>query len=336
MRSLIVSDRGPVSVDRLHPQESPCRELLPQEVRIRVSACAMCRTDLQIASGDIATHKDPIVPGHQIVGRIVEVGSAVPTERVGQRVGVAWLAYACGECRFCCEARENLCLAAQFTGWDVDGGYADHAIADARFTFDLAAFGDRSDDSIAPLLCAGVIGYRSLRIAGIDSVHNGSYLGLYGYGASARQVLQIARHWGIDVHVAARTEADRAQALNDGANSAGLYSDPPPVPLHSAITFAPVWSVVDDAVRAVDRGGVVAINAIHLDEKPGFTYENLWWEKSLRSVANVTSRDIRDYLALAAELDLRAPYELLPLGEANEGLRRMEAGDVTGSFVLIP
>jgi propanol-preferring alcohol dehydrogenase len=296
----------------------------------------MCRTDLQIASGDLQSHKLPLIPGHQVVGRIRAVGSDVNRARIGTRVGLAWIANACGHCRFCLEGRENLCYDARFTGWDVDGGYAQQAVAESRSAFDLSALDGRSSESIAPLMCAGVIGYRALHIAGIGPASAGARLGLYGYGASARQVLQMARHWGVEVYVASRTQREAQSALAAGAVWAGAYTDRPPVPLNAAVTFAPVGSVVDEAVKSLDRGGVVAVNAIHLDELPAMNYDDLWWERSIRSVANVTSRDVQEFIALVAEIDLQTDYELLDLDEANDGLRRIESGDVRGSFVLTP
>ena len=336
MIAMQLQEPGPITTDRLHLSEIDEKTPGPDQVLIDVLACAMCRTDLQITTGDVPPHRMPLIPGHQVIGEITEVGANVDPARIGSRVGLAWIAYACGHCRFCLEGRENLCRSAAFTGWDVDGGYGQQVIAQSRFAFDLAPLAHRSSESIAPLMCAGVIGYRALRIAGLSSASSGSSLGLYGYGASARQVLQMARHWGINVYVATRSEDEMASALDAGALWAGNYDQRPPVALDAAITFAPVGSVVEQAVKSLDRGGVVAINAIHLDELPAMNYDDLWWERSIRSVANVTSQDVSEFIDLVAEIDLQTDYEVLDLAAANTGLDRMAAGDVRGSFVLLP
>lgn len=302
-------------------------------VLIDVGAAAVCRTDLQLVTGDLPAHRLPVVPGHQVVGRVASGPD------VGDRVGLVWLASACGDCAFCRRGEENLCLHAQFTGWDVDGGWAEQVRADPRYVFpipdDLA---DRSDAEVAPLLCAGVIGYRSLRIAGITGPAAGDTvrLGLYGFGASASQAIQVATHWGVRCSVVTRSPAEVARALELGAEWAGTYDDAVPHDLDAAITFAPSGDVVLQALRSVRRGGIVAINAIHLDRVPQFDYDDLWWERSLRSVANVTRADVREFLALVGPADIRTSIEQLPLEQAAPALERLAAGDVTGSFVLIP
>lgn len=335
MQSWKVLAPGSVSQDRLVMTEVAEPLPLAGELVIEVAACAMCRTDLQIVEGDLPAHQLPVTPGHQVVGTVVAVGSSVDQTRVGQRVGLAWIASACERCRFCLEGRENLCPEAKFTGWDVDGGYAGQVVAKAEFAFDLSVLGDRSSVSIAPMMCAGVIGYRALRIAGVGPGDAGRRVGLYGFGASARQVLQMLRFWGIDTYVASRTRTEADQAMELGALWAGLYDERPPVPLDAAITFAPAGSVVIAALRSLDRGGVVAINAIHLDEVPSFAYDDLWLERSLRSVANVTRRDVVEFIDLVAQADLHTEFERLSFAEANDGLRRMKAGELRGSFVLV-
>lgn len=307
----------------------------PGQVLIEVGACAVCRTDLQLVAGELAARRLPVVPGHQVVGRIVAAGEGVDGARVGTRVGVGWLAGSCGQCRFCASGRENLCLEARLTGWDVDGGYATHTLAAAEHAHELPP-GSASDDAVAPLLCGGAIGYRSLRVAGIGPEQAGAALGLYGFGASATLALQVARHWGVDTYVVTRTERERERAERLGATWTGSYDDRPPVPLQAAITFAPAGSVVLAALDALDRGGVVAINAIHLDGIPAFDYDRLWWERSLRSVANVTRADISEFLQLALDARITTEYEVLPLADASTALRRLLAGDVSGAFVLQP
>jgi propanol-preferring alcohol dehydrogenase len=302
------------------------------EVLIEVHACAVCRTDLQLAEGDLPARRLPVVPGHQVVGTVSRLGPGVTDPAIGDRVGVAWIAATCGTCRFCTSGRENLCEVARFTGWDRDGGYATHVTARADFVHRLP---DGFDDlDAAPLLCGGVIGYRSLKVAGLGPERSGARLGLYGFGASATCVIQVAVHWGLEVHVCTRSEREREAARQLGATWAGGYDESPPVPLDAAITFAPSGDVVAAALKALDRGGVVAVNAIHLDRLPEMAYDDLWWERSIRSVANVTRADVREFLALAAAIPVRTRTEVLPLDQADTALRRLAAGDVSGSFVL--
>jgi propanol-preferring alcohol dehydrogenase len=298
---------------------------------LRVSACGVCRTDLQIAEGDVPARRLPIVPGHQVVGVVEAVAAGVEGWQVGDRAGVAWLAGACGHCEFCLTGRENLCPDAVFTGWDRDGGFAERMTARADFALRLPeAF---SDVNAAPLLCGGVIGYRALKVAGIRP---GGRLGLYGFGASASLAIQVAVHWDCEVYVCTRSEPERRRALDLGATWAGGYNDVPPVPLDSAVTFAPAGDVAVAALRALDRGGIVAINAIHLDRIPEFSYDLLWLERSLRSVANFTRQDAREFLALAAEIPIRTAPQPLPLADAGDAFVRLKGGQVEGAFVLLP
>ncbi len=249
--------------------------------------------------------------------------------RVGDRAGVAWLAGTDGTCRHCAAQRENLCDAAQFTGWDRDGGYATHAVARADFA--LRVPDGFTDLDAAPLLCGGVIGYRSLKVSG---VRPGGRLGLYGFGASATLAIQVARHWGCRVFVSTRSRPERERALALGAEWTGGYDETPPEPLDAAISFAPAGSVVVAALRSLDRGGTLAINAIHLDRIPELRYADLWWERSLRSVANFTRDDAREFLELAARIPIRAEREVLALADANVALERLARGDVRGAAVL--
>jgi alcohol dehydrogenase, propanol-preferring len=321
------TDAGP-----LVASDVPLPRPAPGEVLVAVHACAVCRTDLQLAEGDLPARHLPVVPGHQVVGTIVAAGDDVAEPTIGDRVGVAWIAGTCGCCRFCISGRENLCESARFTGWDRDGGFATHMTARADFVHRLPdGFGDLE---AAPLLCGGVIGYRSLRVAGMGPDRAGARLGLYGFGASATCVIQVAVHWGLEVHVCTRSEREQQAARELGATWAGGYDESPPVPLDAAITFAPSGDVVAAALKALDRGGVVAVNAIHLDRLPEMPYDDLWWERSLRSVANVTRDDVREFLELAAAIPVRTRIEVLPLDRVGTALRRLAAGDVAGSFVL--
>jgi propanol-preferring alcohol dehydrogenase len=331
MRAALLERPGPIDaspgplriVDRPDPVPGP------DEIVVRVTACGVCRTDLQIVEGDIGARRLPIVPGHQPVGRVVAVGGAVEGWAVGDRAGVGWLAGTCGRCAHCVAGRENLCTEATFTGWDRDGGFADAIAIRASAALRLPA--GFADIDSAPLLCGGVIGYRSLRVSGIAP---GGRLGLYGFGASALIAIQVARHWGCEVHVATRADRERARALALGAASVGGYDDPPPHPLDAAITFAPSGDVVVAALRAVDRGGTVAINAIHLDRIPAFDYDLLWWERTLRSVANSTRRDAVELLELAATIPIRTTVTRFPLDEAGVALATLKAGRVDGAAVL--
>jgi propanol-preferring alcohol dehydrogenase len=319
----------PAAARPLDMTERPDREPGPGEVAIAVSACAVCRTDLQICEGDLAPKHFPIVPGHQLVGRVESTGQGVTHVKPGDRVGVAWLASTDGDCAYCRAARENLCSRAEFTGWDRDGGFASRAVARADFVFTLPeAF---ADVDAAPLLCGGVIGYRSLKVSGIRP---GGTLGLYGFGASATLAIQVARHWGCRVLVCTRSPAERDRARELGAEWVGGYDETPPSPLEAAITFAPAGAVVARALKALDRGGTLAINAIHLDRLPEMPYADLWWERSIRSVANFTRQDARDFLELAATIPIRAEREVLPLAAANEALERLATGRVRGAAVL--
>lgn len=303
----------------------------PGEVLVEVAACALCRTDLQLCEGDLEAHRLPVVPGHQVVGRVVELGDGVAEPALGRRVGVTWLAGTCGRCRFCATGRENLCESATFTGWDRDGGLAERVVARADVVHPLPD--GPADVDLAPLLCGGVIGYRSLRVAGVAP---GSRLGLFGFGASASIMIQVARHRDCEVFVCTRSEREQEVARSLGATWAGGFDEPPPVPLDAAVTTAPVGEAVVLALAALDRGGVVAVNAIHLDRVPSFPYEHLWWERQVRSVANVTRADAREFLRLAAEIPVVTRHEDRPLDDVGEALVDLAAGRVDGSVVLVP
>jgi propanol-preferring alcohol dehydrogenase len=291
----------------------------PGQVRLRVHACGVCRTDLHLRDGEVEAGHLPLILGHQIVG----------TTDDGRRVGVPWLGWTDGECRFCRSDRENLCLHARFTGKDIDGGYAEYAVADERYVFDLPP--DMTDLEVAPLLCGGLIGHRALRLAG-----DGERLGLYGFGASAHIVCQVAVHEGRRVFAFTRAGDEDAQALarSLGAEWAGDAMHPGPEPLDAAIIFAPVGALVPAALRATDRGGVVVCAGIHMSDIPSFPYRELWEERVLRSVANLTRDDAREFLALAPRVPVRTTLEVHPLEQAETALQRLRAGDVQGAAVI--
>lgn len=325
----VLHQPGPIDRSPLKLQEIVLPPLDVDEVRIEVAACAVCRTDLQLCEGDLTPRTLPVVPGHQVVGTITAVGRSVERLGVGDRVGVAWIAGACGVCRFCRSGRENLCDAAAFTGWDRNGGFARSMTARADFTHLLPDGFDAV--ASAPLLCGGAIGLRSLRVSGIEP---GGKLGLYGFGASATCAIQIARHWSCEVYVCTRSADEQARALELGAVWAGSYDQRPPEPLDAAVTFAPAGSVVVAALQALDKGGVVAVNAIHLDRIPAFDYDDLWWERQIRSVSNVTRADVAELIDLAARLPIRTRTESFALDEVNQALLRLSDGRISGAAVL--
>ena len=299
------------------------------QVLVKVGACGLCRTDLHVIDGELRRPKVPLIPGHQVVGEVVAVGGAVDTIRAGDRVGVPWLGWTCGMCEFCTTGRENLCDKARFTGYDIDGGYAEYTVADSRFCFPIdRAF---SDIEAAPLLCAGLIGYRSLRMAG-----DGLRVGLYGFGASAHIVAQVAGFQGRRVFAITRPGdvASQQFALSLGATWAGSTDDPLPEELDAAIIFAPVGALVPLALGAVRKGGTVVCAGIHMSDIPAFSYDLLWGERTLRSVANLTRQDGTEFLALAHQIPVHAAVETLPLDQANVALSRLRSGDVQGALVL--
>lgn len=301
------------------------------EVLVRVAACAICRTDLHVADGELPDPKLPLVLGHEIVGTIVETGRGVEGLAEGERVGVPWLGWTCGVCAYCKSGRENLCDRARFTGYHRDGGFADYTVADPRYCFRLPAAYD--DLHAAPLLCAGLIGHRSLRATG-----DPARLGLYGFGAAAHLVAQVARFEGRRVFAFTREgdQAGQAFARKLGAEWAGGATEPPPEPLDAAIIYAPVGALVPIALRAVVKGGTVVCAGIHMSALPSFPYEILWGERSIRSVANLTRRDGEEFLRIAGAVPLEVAVEALPLADANRALDRLRDGQVQGAEVLIP
>ena len=300
------------------------------QVRLRVRACGVCRTDLHVLDGELPDLGRPVVPGHQIVGMVEATGEGVERPAAGERVGVPWLGWTCGACRFCLSGRENLCPEARFTGYHIDGGFAERAVADARYCFPIPE--GYPDLQAAPLLCAGLIGYRSLRLAG-----EAERLGLYGFGAAAHIVIQLARHKGRRVFAFTRAGDRESQAFarSLGAEWAGDALSPGPEPLDAAIIFAPAGELVPAALRAVERGGTVVCAGIHMSDIPSFPYRILWEERVVRSVANLTRSDGEEFLALAPRVPVRTEVETFPLAAANEALERLRSGRVRGAAVLV-
>jgi propanol-preferring alcohol dehydrogenase len=331
MEVMVLPAPGPVAGGPLRPEARPDPIPGPDEVRLQVEACAVCRTDLQITVGDLPAKVLPIVPGHQIVGRVVALGAGVSPGLLGRRLGVGWLASTCGECDLCRRGKENLCRRATFTGWDRDGGYATQVVVRADYAHPLADDGDPVQ--LAPLLCGGIIGYRALQTAELGP---GDRLGLFGFGASALLVAQLATHRGCELFVVTRDERGRQRAKDHGASWVGTAGELPPVPLQAAITFAPVGAVVVDALRSLDRGGICVVNAIHLDHIPQFAYDLLYWERRLVSVANYSRQDGADFLRLAQEIPVRTMVEKFSLDGANSALRRLQDDGLSGAAVLVP
>lgn len=313
----------------LRQAELPVPQPGPEQVLVRVHACGVCRTDLHVVDGELPDPKRPITPGHEIVGNVAAKGERVERFALGDRVGIPWLGWTCGACRYCLSGRENLCDRARFTGYQIDGGYAEHTLADQRFCFPLPA--QYADPAAAPLLCAGLIGYRSLAMAG-----DAQRLGIYGFGAAAHIIAQVAIHQGRKIFAFTRGGDVHAQqfARGLGAIWAGSSQETPPEELDAAIIFAPVGELVPTALRTVAKGGTVVCGGIHMSDIPSFPYSLLWGERTVRSVANLTRRDGEEFLALAAKVPLRIEYQLFPLAEANEALTRLRTGKIQGAAVL--
>jgi alcohol dehydrogenase, propanol-preferring len=315
----------------LVPIQKPAPGLAPDQIRIRVSACGVCRTDLHIVDGELDRPKLPLIPGHEIIGRVIERGEDVTGLGEGDRVGVPWLAWVCGSCDYCRRGQENLCPQARFTGYQVDGGFASELCADSRFVFPIP--NRYSDEAAAPLMCAGLIGWRSLQAAGAAQ-----RLGIYGFGAAAHILIQVARARGQSVYAFVRSGDEKAKAFarSMGAVWAGDSQSAPPEPLDAAILFAPVGELVPAALRAVRTGGVVVCGGIHMSDIPSFPYAILWGERVVRSVANLTRKDAREFLAFAADHPLRTTTSPYPLAAANAALSDLRDGRLSGAAVLIP
>lgn len=330
MRAMILTQPAPIEEQPLKEGEVPWPVPGPEEVLVRVRACGVCHTDLHTVEGDLALPRRPLIPGHQVVGVVAEVGSGVTRFRPGDRVGVPWLYATCGTCSFCQEGRENLCESARFTGYHADGGYAEAMVVAEDFAYAIPP--DFSDTAAAPLLCAGVIGYRALRLS---EVRPRQRLGLYGFGASAHVTLQVARHWGCEVFVFTRSPAHQQLARKLGAVWVGRAEEEPPARLHSAIIFAPAGALVPEALRVLEKGGTLALAGITMSPLPEMDYSLLYHERTVRSVANSTRQDARELLRLAAEIPIHTTVEEFPLAAANEALLRLKRSQIQGAGVLV-
>jgi propanol-preferring alcohol dehydrogenase len=330
MKAMVLEQIGAVAADPLVSRHVPIPQPGPGEVLVEVSVCGICRTDLHVIEGELEHPKLPLIPGHQAVGIISQVGSGVTTRRIGERVGIAWLQGTCGECQYCTSGRQNLCLAARFTGYQVDGGYAEYAVVPATFAYQIPdAF---SDEEAAPLLCAGIIGYRALRISRVQAGHR---LGLYGFGASAHIAIQIARHWGCEVYVCSLKKEHRDLAREMGATWVGDASETPPIKLHGSIIFAPAGELVVPALRALERGGTLALAGIHMSTIPPLDYDrDLFGERMISSVTANTRQDGIELLREAAAIPIKPRTQRFPLSDANRALRSLKAGAIKGAGVL--
>jgi propanol-preferring alcohol dehydrogenase len=326
MRAMLFEKPG----QPLRIAEVPIPKAGPGQLLLRVHACAVCRTDLHIVDGELTQPKLPLVPGHEIVGSVAEQGEGAERFEIGDRVGIPWLGWTCGECSYCLWGRENLCDKARFTGYTLDGGYTDYTVADQRFCFPIPDF--YSDAEAAPLLCAGMIGYRSLVKAG-----DGKRLGIYGFGAAAHIVAQVARYQNREIYAFTRPGDKQAEkfALELGAVWAGGSNERPPAQLDAAIIFAPVGALVPQALRAVGKGGIVVCGGIHMSDIPSFPYEILWEERSVCSVANLTRQDGEEFFSLAPRIPVRTEVQTFPLAEANDALARLRSGKIQGAAVLL-
>jgi len=330
MRAMVLHEPRPAEENPLTLEEWPEPTPGPGEVCLAVRACGVCHTDLHTVEGDLARPKLPVVPGHQIVGTVSQVGAGVTRFALGDRVGVPWLYSTCGDCDYCRRGAENLCDQIRFTGLHADGGYAEYVVVPEDFAYPLPA--GFPDGQAAPLLCAGVIGYRALRLS---EVRPGERLGLYGFGASAHVTIQVALHWGCEVYVFTRSPDHQRHARTLGAAWVGEAQETPPALLDSGIIFAPAGGLVLAALRVLRKGGTLALAGIHMTPIPELDYALLYGERTLRSVANSTRQDVRELLQLAAEIPLRTDVETFPLEQANEALRRLKHSQITGAGVLM-
>ncbi len=330
MKAMVLNRTSDVSSAPLQLQDRPIPVPNPDQVLVKVQACGVCRTDLHVVEGELPDLALPLIPGHQAVGTVIQVGPNVSEVKEGDRVGIAWLQGTCGHCAFCTSGRENLCLQAKFTGYQVDGGYAEYGVVPARFAYPIPS--TFSDDEAAPLLCAGIIGYRALRLSGIQP---GQRLGLYGFGASAHIAIQIARHWNCRVYVSSLKPEHQALARRLGAVWVGGAMDMPPDKLHGSIIFAPAGELVPPALRALDRGGTLALAGIHMSPIPSLDYDReVFGERVIRSVTANTRQDGLDLLREAAAIPIKPHTIRFPLEQANRALQELKAGAFQGAAVL--
>ena len=327
MHAMVLDEPG----QALNMRCLPCPQPGPDQLLVKIAACAVCRTDLHVVDGELPKPKLPIIPGHEIVGRVVSCGTNIRNFSIGERIGIPWLGWTCGQCRYCRSGHENLCESAKFTGYQINGGYAEYTVADARYCFRIPD--NYSDVEAAPLLCAGLIGYRALKMAG-----DADRIGIYGFGAAAHIVAQLLRYQGKKLFAFTRAGDTAAQdfAGRMGAMWVGGSDTIPPEELDAAIIFAPIGALVPAALRAIRPGGIVICGGIHMSDIPAFPYDILWREKRLVSVANLTRRDAEEFLALAPKVPIRVTTESLPLSQANTALTRLREGKLTGAAVLIP
>jgi propanol-preferring alcohol dehydrogenase len=329
MKAHLLRAPAPVESNPLLLSEVPLPAPSQGEVLIRVSACGICRTDLHVTEGELPPKKQPVIPGHQVVGMIEQLGPGTSLYPIGTRVGIPWLHQTCGVCEYCRSGRENLCNAPLFTGYSVDGGFAEYTVAPEAFVYPIPdGFGDLQ---AAPLLCAGIIGFRCLRLSGIA---RGGNLGIYGFGAAGHVCIQVARHWGCHVFVCTREEKHRALALELGAMWAGSATEKPPERLNASIIFAPAGELVPPALEALKKGGVLVLGGIYMSPTPSFPYNLIYHERSIRSVANNTREDGHDFLRVAAEIPVRTEIQLFPFAEANQALNALKHDSVRGAAVL--
>ena len=332
MKACVLHSPAKVETSPLDFTDAPLPEPAPDEVLVRVAACGVCRTDLHVVEGELTPRKSPVIPGHQIVGRIEKVGAGVMRLEIGDRVGIPWLHHTDGTCEYCRSGRENLCDNATFTGYTVDGGYAEYAVAPEKFVYPIPA--GVADQQAAPLLCAGIIGFRSLRLSGLTGFSPGARLGFYGFGAAAHVAIQVARHWKIEVYAMTRDARHQRLALEMGATWAGGASADPPVKLDAAVIFAPAGELVLAALKALKKGGTVTLAGIHMSPIPTLDYDLLYHERVIRSVANNTRQDGEDFMRLAAEIPIRTEIEVFDLREANRALNALKNDAIRGAAVL--
>jgi propanol-preferring alcohol dehydrogenase len=330
MKALQIQNLQSIYTDPLELKEMPVPQYAVDEILVKIHSCGICHTDLHIIEGELPQKKSPLTPGHQMVGVIEKVGSNVLILKVGDRVGVPWLNSTCGVCEYCKLGQENLCDNAKFTGYDVDGGFAEYLTVNENYAYKIPE--KFSDIESAPLLCAGIIGYRALRLSGIEK---GGQLGLYGFGASAHIVIQVARYWGCEVYVFSRSALHRKLAEQLGAVWTGTADEIPPRPLDSVISFAPAGELVPKALKVLRKGGTLALAGIHVSPIPQLDYNLLYHEKMVRSVANSTRQDATDFLEIAAEIPVKTEVEIFPLEEANKALQLLKSSKINGAGVLV-